>query len=224
METMSAVPSFILLFSSLSFSLASVQQDVYEDLWSMNMDIANKTLQLDFMQQMQSNSLQAERYVNFTLQDINYVREVTGMLKIMSKKVKKPKDLSDLITGRYNSYKSFLDLLIQQYFFKNAASIKPTPAMKKYLATYRQAMTKDPIYFAVALVPCARLWVWLANNVELPPTNVYHTWQEDNKNGNPKKHYRDVLNKYLDTAEKINVAKAIFRTQMQNEHDFFETS
>lgn len=101
-----------------SFSLASVQQDVYEDLWSMNMDIANKTLQLDFMQQMQSNSLQAERYVNFTLQDINYVREVTGMLKIMSKKVKKPKDLSDLITGRYNSYKSFLDLLIQQYFFK----------------------------------------------------------------------------------------------------------
>ncbi|KAF5899752.1 uncharacterized protein DAT39_010503, partial [Clarias magur] len=100
------------------YSLASKQPDVYEDLWTMNMDIANNTLHLDFMQQMQSNSLQAERYVNFTLQDIMYVQEVTGMLKTMSNKVKKPKDLSDFMTGRYNSYKSFLDLLIQEYFFK----------------------------------------------------------------------------------------------------------
>lgn len=104
-----------------SYSLAS--KDVYEDLWNMNLDIANKTLQLDFLQQMQTNSLQAERYVNFTLQDINYVQEVTKMLKTMIKKVRKPIDIRDFMTDRYTSYKKFLDLLLQQYFLQVRAEI-----------------------------------------------------------------------------------------------------
>lgn len=104
-----------------SYSLAS--KDVYEDLWNMNLDIANKTLQLDFLQQMQTNSLQAERYVNFTLQDINYVQEVTKMLKTMIKKVRKPIDIRDFMTDRYTSYKKFLDLLNQQYFLQVRAEI-----------------------------------------------------------------------------------------------------
>ncbi|GAA6091254.1 uncharacterized protein LOC113645525 [Tachysurus ichikawai] len=68
---MSAAGLFVLFLSSLS--LASKQQDVYEDLWTNSMDIADKTLHNDFMQQMEKNSLQAERYITFTLQDINYV-------------------------------------------------------------------------------------------------------------------------------------------------------
>lgn len=101
-----------------SYSLASQQDDVYEDLWNKNLDIANKTINVNFLQQMQSNSLQAERFVNFTLQDINYLQEVTKMLKKMSESVKKPKDISDFLRGRYTSYASFLDLLLNQYYFK----------------------------------------------------------------------------------------------------------
>ncbi|XP_034168967.2 uncharacterized protein LOC117599464 [Pangasianodon hypophthalmus] len=220
----SAALSFILFLCSLSYSLASKQQDVYEDLWNWNVDVANKTLHVDFLQQMQTNSLQAERYINFTLQDINYVLEVTNMLKMMSKKVRKPEDIRDFITGRYTSYKSFLDVLLQQYFFKDTPPIKPTPAMKKYLETYSAVMKKDPIYFAVALLPCSRLWVWLANNLNIPETNAYYTWKVDNTGGDPEKDYKALLNKYLDTNEKINTANTLFRKQMQNEHDFFATS
>ncbi|KAI5094057.1 hypothetical protein C0J45_15781 [Silurus meridionalis] len=126
-----AALSVILFLSTLSYSLASEQQDVYEDLWNMSIDIANKTLYVDFMQQMQSNSLQAERYVNFTLQDINYVLEVSNMLKKMSKMVKKPDDLRELITGRYKSYVKFLDLLFQQYFFKAEASVETGSNQKR---------------------------------------------------------------------------------------------
>ncbi|KAK3518129.1 hypothetical protein QTP70_033229 [Hemibagrus guttatus] len=207
-----------------SYSLAFNEQDVYEDLWTKSKDIADKTLHVDFMQQMQNNSLQAERYINFTLQDINYLAEVTNMLKTMSKKVKKPKDISDFLIGRHKSYKSFLDMLLLQYFFKDTRSIKPTPAMKKYLDTYRAVMAEDPIYFGVALLPCARLWVWLANNLDIPKSNVYYTWKVDNMSGHPEKHYKNILNKYLNTAEKINNATALFRKQMQNEHDFFVMS
>lgn len=96
--------------------------------------------------------------------------------------------------------------------------------MNKYLATYAAVMKKDPVYFAVALLPCARLWVWLANTLDIPNTSVYYTWKEDNKNGHPEKHYKELLNKYLNTKDKINSANALFRKQMQNEHDFFDSS
>lgn len=96
--------------------------------------------------------------------------------------------------------------------------------MSKYLATYKEMMKQNPIYFAVALLPCARLWVWLANTLIIPDTNVYHTWAEDNKYGKPEKHYKALLNKYLNTASKIKRANALFRKQMQNEYDFFATS
>lgn len=97
--------------------------------------------------------------------------------------------------------------------------------MKKYLATYSEVMEeKDPIYFAVALLPCARLWVWLANNLKISKTNVYFTWKEDNKDGHPETHYKALLNKYLNTKQAIKYAKDLFQKQMQNEHDFFATS
>ncbi len=93
-------------------------EDVYEDMWKKNQDIANKTIKLDFLRQMENGSLQAERYVNFTIQDIGYLLEVTKMLKRMSAKVAQPKDIRDFMKGRYSSYKSFADLMLKRYSFK----------------------------------------------------------------------------------------------------------
>ncbi len=42
--------------------------------------------------------------------------------------------------------------------------------------------------------------------------------------GHPEKHYKALLNKYLNTPEKVAKANAVFRAQMQNEHDFFFSS
>ncbi|XP_048013315.1 uncharacterized protein si:ch1073-67j19.1 [Megalobrama amblycephala] len=214
-----------LCFLTFSYSLAaSSEEGVYEYLWENNKDIANMTLKTDFLIQMQSGSLQAERYVNFTIQDINYLLQVTKMLKKMSVKVTKPSDLRDFMKGRYLSYKNFADLLLKQYFFKGEPLIEQTPAMSKYLSFYRRLEREDPLYFAVGLLPCSRLWVWLANNLSTPPTNAYYTWKKDNMDSHPEKHYKALLNKYLNTQKKVAKANFIFRTQMQNEHDFFSTS
>ncbi len=83
---------------------------------------------------------------------------------------------------------------------------------------------EEPLYFAVGLLPCARLWVWLANNLSIPPTNAYYTWKVGNMDGHPEKHYKALLNKYLNTTKKVAKANAVFRAQMQNEHDFFLSS
>ncbi|XP_030634742.1 uncharacterized protein LOC115815876 [Chanos chanos] len=210
----------------MNYSSVAVRSelDVYEDLWETNKDIATRTLNSDFLKLMQHGSLKAERYINFTLQDINYVLKVTQMLKTMSEKVKVPEDLSSFLQGRYKSYKSFADSLLNQYFLKDVPAIKPTPAMAQYLSDYRNTMKKDPIYFAVALLPCSRLWVWLAQKAAIEPNNAYYNWKKDNMYGHPEKHYKALLNKYLDTPEKVTEANKIFRRQMRNEYNFFASS
>ncbi|XP_041935026.1 uncharacterized protein LOC121697539 [Alosa sapidissima] len=199
--------------------------NVYEFLWIHNMDIANSTLYLDFMQHMEVGDLRAERYVSFTIQDINYVVKVTEMLRKLSSSVKEPADLRQFFQGRYKSYKKFCDYLLNMYFLKGVSDIKPTPAMRKYLSDYETIMnTKEPIYFAVSLLPCSRLWSWLANQVNMTQTNAYFGWKKDNMGGNHEKHYKELLNKHLNTINKVLEAYRIFRMQMQNEHDFFASS
>ncbi|NP_001314821.1 uncharacterized protein LOC100332348 precursor [Danio rerio] len=204
-------------------SLGSCVEDVYEYLWQKNKDLAVQTLNLDFLRQMESGSLQAERYVNFTIQDIGYVLAVTKMLKRMSAEVSQPDDIRDFMKGRFASYKSFGELLLNMYFFKAEPPIQRIPALRNYLLYYRYLMLEEPIYFVVGLLPCARLWVWLANNLNIPPTNAYFTWKVDNMGGHPEKHYKALLNKYLNTADKVAKANAVFRDQMQNEYKFFLT-
>ncbi|KAF4114807.1 uncharacterized protein si:ch1073-67j19.1 [Onychostoma macrolepis] len=209
-----------LCFLGFSYSLAV--EDVYEYLWEKNRDIARKTIESDFLRQMENGSLQAERYINFTIQDIGYLLRITKMLKRMSAKVAQPDDIRNFMKGRYLSYKSFADSMLKQYFFKGEPSIQQTPAMRKYLSFYRNLVdNEEPLYFVVGLLPCSRLWVWLANNLNIPPTNAYYTWKVGNMDGSPEKHYKALLNKYLNTPEKVAKANAVFRAQMQNEHDFF---
>ncbi|XP_063073539.1 uncharacterized protein LOC134464026 [Engraulis encrasicolus] len=197
--------------------------NIYLSLWEKSLDQAYQTLNLDFIQHMEAGDLPVDRYVNFTIQDIYYLVKVTDMLKNMSTSVKKPEDLRQFFQGRYSSYKRFQDHLLSIFYRKGVSDIKPTPAMRKYVSDYETIMrTKEPIYFAVSLLPCSRLWVWLANKVDMAPSNAYYAWKKDNMGGRPEKHYETLLNKYLT----LNNTEAyhIFRTQMQNEHDFFATS
>jgi len=102
---------------SNNLEITSVE-DVYELIWENNSAIAFETLRVDFLQQMQNGSLQAERYINFTMQDINYILTVTKMLKEMSEKEIQPDDLRDFINGRYLSYKKYTDLMLERFSFK----------------------------------------------------------------------------------------------------------
>uniref|UniRef100_A0A672SCC3 Si:ch1073-67j19.1 n=1 Tax=Sinocyclocheilus grahami TaxID=75366 RepID=A0A672SCC3_SINGR len=174
--------STLLCLCFLGFSYSLAVEDVYEYLWEKNKDIASKTMELDFLRQMENGSLHAERYVNFTIQDIGYLLKVTKMLKRMSAKVALPNDIKNFMKGRYSSYKSFADFLLKQYFFK------------------------------------------LADNLNIPSTNAYYTWKVGNMGIHPEKHYKALLNNYLNTPEKVAKANALFRAQIQNEHDFFFSS
>ncbi|MED6265605.1 hypothetical protein CHARACLAT_027217 [Characodon lateralis] len=200
-------------------------QDVYDSLWTNNQDVAEQTLMVPFLQHMQFGDLQADNYVNFMIQDINYVLKVTDMLREMAQKVKSPDDLQTFMENRYQSYKQFAEMMLKQFNLNSLPDIKPIPAMEKYLADYKAIMENEkPIFFAVSLLPCSRLWMWIANQLKENYCNAYFIWKKNNMHGNPEKHYKDLLNKYLKKPDQITRANEIFRQQMQNEKNFFSAS
>ncbi|XP_036453224.1 uncharacterized protein LOC118826371 [Colossoma macropomum] len=210
--------------SAASFTAEQIN-DVSEYLWDNNLDLAEGTLHVDFLNKIKSHTMKAERFVKFMLQDILYLDGVTTILKVMSEKVTEPEDLKNFIEGRYSSYKKFRDSCLQNLSIMDPNSIKPTSAIQKYLDTYREVMTEsDPIYFVVALLPCPRVWSWMAQNLQIPEDSAHYIRKSDNEGGQSEKYYKPILNKYLNTAEKVQKASDIFRRQMQNEHDFFYTS
>ncbi|XP_047442923.1 uncharacterized protein LOC125009230 [Mugil cephalus] len=199
--------------------------DIYDRLWTNNLDIAKRTLEVPFLQDMQLGDLQADYYVSFTIQDVAYLVKVTEMLKQMCQKVKEPEDIHQFMLERFNSYNKYAEETLKLFNLKSVSDINLTSAMKKYLSDYTSIMNdKDPIYFVVALLPFARLWLWLANHLKETPCNAYFTWKKQNSQGHPEKHYKALLNKYLTTADQITQANSIFRQQMQNEHEFFASS
>ncbi|XP_032428090.1 uncharacterized protein LOC116725814 [Xiphophorus hellerii] len=199
-------------------------QDVYEELWLNNSDLARQTLAVPFLQHMQRGGLQADDYVAFMLQDILYLLNVTDMLGRMSRRTL-PDDLKTFMQHRYQSYQSFSDYILDRFKLKAPLDIRPIPAMERYLLDYRTIMDKEePIFFAVSLLPCSRLWIWIASSLEESYCNAYFVWKKGNMHGNPEKHYKVLLNKNLKTPDRIKRANQIFRQQMQNEQNFFAAS
>ncbi|KAM6922010.1 uncharacterized protein FYW49_007639 [Xenentodon cancila] len=199
--------------------------DVYDSLWVQNQDIAMETLKAPFLQHMQCGDLQADYYITFMIQDINYLVKVMEMLKVMSERKNMPEDIQVFMKDRYESYKEYADETLKQFNLCGVSDIKPIPAMEKYLSDYKDIMEREePIYFAVSLLPCVRLWVWLADELKEKEYNAYFTWKKNNMQGHPEKHYRKLLDTYLNTLQQVDLANKIFRGQMQNEHDFFAAS
>ncbi|KAL6491470.1 hypothetical protein MHYP_G00018150 [Metynnis hypsauchen] len=210
--------------SGCSFTAKQID-DVCEYFWNNSLDLAEEILNLGFWKKLKSYSMKAERFQRFTLQDMLYLDGVTAMLKEMSEKVTQPEDLKVFIQERHSSYKTFRDSCLQNLLMKDLNSIEHTPAIQKYLDTYREVMKEsDPVYFVVALLPCPRVWSWIAQNLQLPDHGAHYIRKSDNEGGQSEKRFRPILKKYLNAAEKVQKANDIFRRQMQNERDFFCSS
>ncbi|KAJ8260347.1 hypothetical protein GJAV_G00179910 [Gymnothorax javanicus] len=198
--------------------------DLYEDLWNNNKYIADETLDLPFLKHMQSGSLSAEDYINFTLQDVKYLDEVVKMLYELINTRSIQTNTTKFLRDRYRGYSSYLTDVLESFSMEEPPNIKLHPAMAKYINTYKDVMrTKDPIYFVVALLPCSRLWPYLAKNLKMKKDNAYYKFKTSNENYNPAKHFKPFLNRHQKKID-IDVAHEVFRQQMKNEKSFFAES
>ncbi|XP_066551786.1 uncharacterized protein LOC136718065 [Amia ocellicauda] len=198
-------------------------KSLYDELWDNNKDIADKTLETDFLKKMAAGTLPAERYTNLTIQDVYYAVEVTKILNRLQKEKDSRDDVKHFLIDRYSSYNQFAQFMLQQYNLKNSVGIKPSPATASYLKSYGKFAMLDHIYFAVALLPCARLWPYLAEHLDIPKDSPYYRFKADNEGGNTEKHYKNLLEKYRRDI-KESYANFIFRQQMIHENEFFKSA
>ncbi|XP_038153222.1 uncharacterized protein LOC119791273 [Cyprinodon tularosa] len=196
----------------------------YDVLWQDNQDVAEQSLKQPFLQHMQSGDLQADDYMKFMIQDINYLVKVTEMLEEMSKR-NMENDIYLFMVDRYKSYKKYQKETLANFHLGSVPDVKPIPAMAKYLSDYRTIMNEEEaIFFVVALLSCEGLRMWLAEQLKESKSNPYLTWKFVNIYSHPADHFRKLLDDHLNSTELIQKASVIFRQFMENEDSVFRAS
>ncbi|XP_043938478.1 uncharacterized protein LOC122811025 [Protopterus annectens] len=198
------------------------QQTLYEKLWESGLDIADQTLQTDFLKQMQAGTLKAERYINFTLQDIYYAVKVTKILNRLSKRnfSQDETDLQQFFSKTNQSYSHFADTLLIGYSLKNIHELRPWPVIDNYVRSYEKLLKRNPLYFAVGMLPCSKLWPYIANKLTIDTSSPYYHFKSENEHDGSKNNYESLLERHrLKISERQ--AKKIFQTHMKLEMQFF---
>lgn len=217
--------SNFLFQSSVNGHAGTKPPSLYDKLWTRNLDIAKETLKADFLKRMDGNTLEAERYVTFTIQDLYYLAKVTYYLNMIAMELSgsTEKELQTFFQNRSNSYRKYTKYILNFYHITDINSIEPQEAIKDYVKSFSELLTEHPIYFAVALLPCARLWPYVAQNLNIKEGNPYYPFMRDNSADNSRKHYEPLLKLYQNV---LNQTKAfeIFRAQMKHEKSFFSSS
>ncbi|XP_067841719.1 uncharacterized protein [Heptranchias perlo] len=213
------------LFQSSVNGHAGIKQSLYNKLWNSNLDIAKETLKTDFLKRMDGNTLEAERYVIFMIQDLYYLVKVTHYINMIAMELSgsSEKELQTFFERRSNSYRKYTKYILDFYHITDISSIEPQTAIKDYVESFSELLTEHPIYFAIAMLPCAKLWPFVAENLNIKEGNPYYPFKRDNGDDNSRKHYEPLLKLYQD---RLNQTKAfeIFRNQMKHEKSFFSSS
>ncbi|XP_043938556.1 uncharacterized protein LOC122811066 isoform X1 [Protopterus annectens] len=192
-------------------------------LWDNNIDIVKETEHTDFLICMTNGSLVAERYMKFILQDIYYVKHLTKLLSILANSSEPRKDLHEFFNNRNASYSRFATSLLKGFGFQDFSELLPSAAIKAYIESYQALMMEDPIYFVIGLLPCAMLWPYIAQNLQISDSSPYINFKINNMADNSRKHYEKLLETHRHTMDEKK-ANEIFRTQMEHEKSFFAES
>lgn len=73
---------------------------------------------------------------------------------------------------------------MKAWHIKDILATNPNDAVKAYVAhEHYVAEFMEPIYGVVAMIPCDRLWSWLAETLspDNVPNNLYDFWISDNQ-------------------------------------------
>ncbi|XP_039620521.1 uncharacterized protein LOC120536263 [Polypterus senegalus] len=200
----------------------SPEQSLYDWLWNESQDIVNEVLQTDFLNEMNNNTLQAERYVQMTMQDIYYVAAVVDVLVYAAANPEVSPDIKQFLVGMVKSYDDFAKYLLTTNSIHNSENILANTAVKVYVESYKQIseMSRDKLYLVVGLLPCSRLWPHIAGWLNTTEGSPYYSFKTSNMKDNSRKKFEYLMESHLDEIDKSE-ALNVFRVQLTNELLFF---
>ncbi len=205
-----------------------------DTLWKSALPIAEEAYQTDLMQGMLHNSLSADSYAPFNLQDMAYIYhsiENWELLRIHAVAVGDD-DIQLFAESRRDRYKGYLNDMMKGWHMIGdiKSSVTLTPAVKQYIG-FQHTVFKNPnlplLYSLIVLMPCERLWAWIAKQLYPNMTDkyCYYFWANGNKDSSGKVE-KMANTMYLEDHAQIDLNRAIelYTIAMTCEREFFASA
>lgn len=198
-----------------------------------NMDIANATYNTEFIQGIRNGDLSPETYGSVSVLDAYYCYEAAKSIWYACGQADENSELQVTLKKFYNSYAQYNGTFYSTWHVPAAQNVVPTNAFETY-AKHERAVAKDesPIYLLPALMPCYKLWAWMAYKIYQDPgkhPGVYEFWVEGNmghegESGSATLADR-VIRKWIEDDKPFDENKAleIFKKSMQCECAVFSS-
>ena len=209
-----------------------------------NMDIAKKTYNTPFIQSIKADNLSPEIYGSVTVLDAYYCYEAAQSIWHACGHADENSELQNALKKFYNSYAKYNGTFYSTWHVPAAQNVVPNNAFQTY-ARHERAIAKDesPIYLLPALMPCYKLWAWMAykiyqewnpesdsNKQNMCDDKLYSFWvlgnmgtKGDSKSANLA---NQVISQWVKEGKEFDEEKAlkIFRKSMQCEYDVFSSN
>ncbi|XP_066284163.1 uncharacterized protein [Branchiostoma lanceolatum] len=185
---MSARKALVLLVTLLCQATAKGEldraaQDTLTDLlWKENSDLADAAWKTKYIQGIASGTLDPRNFGNYTVQDAAYCSANTDNLKFLMDKTGN-ESLKTFFESQYEEFRNETESLYNQWSLKPGGSDLGAAAKWYVDVEYKVAHEEDPLYYLVAMIPCYRLWPYLANKMQAEgddkASNIYKFWIEE---------------------------------------------
>ncbi|KAH3819073.1 uncharacterized protein LOC127831628 [Dreissena polymorpha] len=197
-----------------------------EYLWAQTTAYQKAALQSGYVQGLKSVALNPEGFGGYMVQDSVFCFKAQGNIDIA---VTNATDaiLRKFLEARSESYKAYYQSLFDTWHIEDASGIKLGTECTEYVNhEHNVATTMNSIYFVVAMIPCAKLWPWIGQQINAigGSFGVYDEWVK--ANFNPDSSGVEKYEKLINTAEQDGhidrkIALDVYTASMKGEAGFF---
>ncbi len=194
-------------------------------LWQQSETLANAALQRTYMQELAKGSLSPITYTSFTVQDAKYCSASVDTLGDAQQK-SDSELMKKFFSEKIASYEAYSTELLKECSIGDPDGIVYGKGAEWYSSFESNIGLKmaDPAYSIVAMLPCSRLWPWLATQLaqKTSQDNLYQFWIEENASyyTTEPTSTEQFLDAQVDKLDQT-LALAIYKSCMIGECNFF---
>ncbi len=194
-------------------------------LWDQSQDLAQAALESDYIQGIAKGTLKPDAYGQYSVQDVAYCHHGLEDWRTAAARATHPA-FKAFAQARVESWVKYTKETYSAWHIEDPSAVTLCDAAQAYADFESEvARTYDPIYAAVVMTPCDRLWSWLAQQLapEATPTNLYTFWIKENTGDSGARHLERIIDANADLLDE-STALEVFRRAMLGEVNFFRSA
>ena len=194
-------------------------------LWEGSQDLAQAAFESEYIQGIKKGSLDPNLYGQYSVQDVAYCHYGLDDWRCAAARAIHP-EMKHFAQARIKSWTTYAQETYKAWHIADPKAIRLSAAAQAYADFESEvARTYEPVYAAVVMTPCDRLWSWLAHELASAKmeTNLYNFWIEENTDDSGALHLERFINANANSLDESK-ALAVFRRAMLGEVNFFRSA